>query len=217
MKTKTPKLLETFSLYSKECIGHLEKVVKRAEAEHEDTSFAKYYEAPKYESSDDDDADLVNDASSSDEDEEESKLEPEVGSNAKPGAKPEAPKQKQQSKTKSLNMKEKEALMKQLGKPPMEELPILDSDQVLHLPSSLLSKNEKLSDRFIQSKAYLDLAKHLVDQPVLVILLRSGRYAGAMFRGSKCLHHTVRTFSSIQNNGLFACLLGSSISDPLAL
>jgi hypothetical protein len=66
-----------------------------------------------------------------------------------------------------------------------------DGGCFLHLPSSLLSKQElRYGNSVSKSKSFRDLSSELQSCGYLVILLlQSGRFAGAIYQGSQCQHH----------------------------
>jgi len=69
--------------------------------------------------------------------------------------------------------------------------------QVLELPSCLLSKHDE-SGAAAQCRSLLQLARALTSteppsKPVVVLFLRSGRFAGAVFSRDRVLHHTTST------------------------
>jgi hypothetical protein len=73
-----------------------------------------------------------------------------------------------------------------------ESLP-LDDDSVLELPSNLLGKEDRRPDVLARDKCryFLNLSEKMQKEkaPVVVLLLRSGRFAGGVFQGDRCLAH----------------------------
>ena len=100
------------------------------------------------------------------------------------------------------NQKERkqEALLQQLGTPPMLSLP-LDDDKCVNVPSALLVKHERHYSIDSCTKL-LKLSESIVSQPVIVLLLRSGRFAGGVFRQDKCLvHRTCQRYTVRKGQG----------------
>lgn len=65
------------------------------------------------------------------------------------------------------------------------------SDMAIHVPTSLLPSRQSKSK---QCCHILQVAKSLAAlKPVVVLLLRSGRFAAAVYQQEKCLHHTTST------------------------
>ena len=94
---------------------------------------------------------------------------------------------------KNAKERQRDQFIQSLGKPVSAEIPTGDDDQVVELPSALLSKTERQSGMETITKAYADLATKLGPEKreVIVLLLRSGRFAAGVFRHDKCLQHTV--------------------------
>jgi hypothetical protein len=69
----------------------------------------------------------------------------------------------------------------------------LDDDRVLELPSSLLGKEDRRPDILARDKCryFLNLSEKMQKEkaPVVVLLLRSGRFAGGVFQGDRCVTH----------------------------
>jgi hypothetical protein len=205
---------DTVHLYSEQCIDYLTQALRKAESEAED-DFRRFYEAPSDGHADSSDEESGTEAeqthSSSDEDEQEgivsdqtagvpSPVTPSDAStpSEKVDKKKEAPQKKQ---VVSLNQKQKDAAIRQLGRPPCAQLALSEPDDlVIELPFALLSKEERLSNTHTVCRSYHRIATALAKdkKPVVVLLLRSGRFAGAIFSGPKCIHHTTSTRYTIR-------------------
>jgi hypothetical protein len=99
---------------------------------------------------------------------------------------------------------QKDQMTQQMGTPPLISLPLSDT-QVLHVPSALLTKHEKLSDHKTQCSSLLEMiTKIAAPQPVIVLLLRSGRFAGGVFPAERCIAHRVR--ASVVGNIASLCV-----------
>mmetsp|Transcript_880 Transcript_880/g.1448 ORF Transcript_880/g.1448 Transcript_880/m.1448 type:complete len:601 (+) Transcript_880:83-1885(+) len=205
---------DSVQLYSEECIEYLKQALKKADSEDED-DFRRYYEAPsdvhgdtngRAWSSDDESVTEAEPAhSSSEEDEKEGPVSDQTQTPVTSSTVPAPPKKQattQQKKLAALNEKQKDAAIRKLGRPPCAQLPLPepDNDVVMELPYALLSKEERLSNAHTMCQAYLRLSTALAKdkKPVVVLLMRSGRFAGAIFSGSKCLHHTTSTRYTIR-------------------
>ena len=104
------------------------------------------------------------------------------------------------SKAKSkitATQKEREALLRQFGTPPCRTLPTTASSNTitLSIPSALLTSTT--THHHPSQDAYV-LATNLVTHPVMVILLRSGRLAAAVFAMNQCLTHCTSTRYTIR-------------------
>lgn len=69
---------------------------------------------------------------------------------------------------------------------------------VVELPACLLSKEAATqSSTVAKAECLLDISQKVGGgddaQPIIVLFLRSGRFAGAVFVGDRCLHHTTST------------------------
>jgi hypothetical protein len=86
---------------------------------------------------------------------------------------------------------QKDQMTQQMGTSPLISLPFSDT-QVLHVPTALLTKHEKFSDHKTQCSSLLEMiTKIAAAQPVIVLLLRSGRFAGGVFPAERCIAHRV--------------------------
>jgi hypothetical protein len=102
---------------------------------------------------------------------------------------------KKKAKPTQTQQQQQHAIKKYVENLTCEALAINDSE-VIHLPASLLSKHASaasIADRNYvpQSpcKEFLMLSEAVQDHPVVVILLRSGRFAAGIFQKNKCLVH----------------------------
>ena len=201
------KPLHTMALYSEQCVEYLTQALKKAESEVKD-DFRRYYETPESDvhhwSSDEEGG--GEEGRSSDEESETEQEGPGAETPSVSASQPTTTQQNQQAKPKppkklSLNEKQKESVIRQMGKPPCARLPLPEPDNlVVEIPNALLSKEERLSSMSVQCESYLRIATGLANEkkPALVLLLRSGRFAGAIFNGPKCLHHTTSTRYTIR-------------------
>lgn len=208
---------DSIPLYSEECTAYLVRALKKAESETDD-DFRRYYEAPSDENGNGRSWSSGEESGAeSSEDEEEQEQEGSAdylharvslaatAPDVSVGVPVPASKQKQVSQKKqmaTLNEKQKDAAIKQFGRPPCAQLPLPepDDDAVIELPYALLSKDERLSTTPTMCQSYLRISTALAKEkkPVVVILLRSGRFAGAIFSGPKCIHHTTSTRYTIR-------------------
>jgi len=62
-----------------------------------------------------------------------------------------------------------------------------ESGLAVHVPTSLLPPRQT---KLHQCRHIEDVAKSLSSKPVIVILLRSGKFAAAIYQKDKCIHHT---------------------------
>lgn len=190
--------LESFPLYSEQCADYLRLALTKAESETQEDDFRKFYE-PTAEERGWSSSEEGKGSSSSSEDEGESSSDEQQQQAVKPDGGAAAQKKQISPKAaRGLNLKQKDATKRQLGRPPCTALGLPDTDHVLELPAALLSKDERLSNQVIICKSYRETATALSKQPTLLLLLRSGRFAGAIFSGPKCLQHTTSTRYTIR-------------------
>jgi Bacteroidetes VLRF1 release factor/Vms1-associating treble clef domain len=213
-------LLESITLYSERCVEYLTRALKKAESSVEN-DFRRYYETPQVDldvhdwssdeeggraakSSDDDESEPDDDVLTSQsqlaiaqsvaqENKDESSSQPQTTINQNQQPKP--------AKKLTLNGKEKENAIRQMGRPPYALLPLSGPDgHMVEIPSALLSKDERLSSMFVHCDAYHRIATDLAvaKKPTVVLILRSGRFAGAIFTGPNCLHHTTSSRYTIR-------------------
>mmetsp|Transcript_32055 Transcript_32055/g.66926 ORF Transcript_32055/g.66926 Transcript_32055/m.66926 type:complete len:624 (-) Transcript_32055:292-2163(-) len=101
---------------------------------------------------------------------------------------------KQTPSMKKIDKKQHEAnIRKHVDSLTCQALPVKEPQQAeLHISVSLLSKEQRYaaSDRTM-AQSFWDLSQQLgqEEKRVIVLFLRSGRFAGAVFRQGKCTHH----------------------------
>lgn len=199
--------LEAITLYSKRCVEYLIEARKKAESSVEN-DFRRYYEAPQLDSdvhdwSSDEAGGRAAKSSGDDESEPEDEV---LVSGSTLAICPPDPTMHQNEQPKRamklpLNRKEKEDVIRQMGRPPYALLPLSGPDHhMVEIPNALLSKDERLSSMIVHCDAYLRIATDLAiaQKPTIVLVLRSGRFAGAIFTGSQCLHHTTSSRYTIR-------------------
>lgn len=195
----------TITLYSEWCVEYLIQARKKAESSVEN-DFRRYFEGPQLDSdvhdwTSDDEGGRA--AKSSDDDQsepEDEELTPESTLATSP-PNPTMHQIEQPAKKLPLNGKAKQSVIRQMGRPPYVLLPLAGpTDNMLEIPNALLSKEERLSSMLVQCDAYLRVATDLAiaKKPTVIILLRSGHFAGAIFAGSKCLQHTTSSRYTIR-------------------
>ncbi|CAB9497009.1 Ankyrin repeat and zinc finger domain containing 1 [Seminavis robusta] len=211
---KVGSLVDTLYLYSDQC-----PVLLRQALALEDSAKAAADNATRRrkqeDSSDDEEADTAGVASSSSsssegEEEEEGTAksgETESGDTSTTAAKSEAPptntsssnsqpKPKKKSKAKPTQTEQQRnfTVKKFVENLICDAMPIHDAEAVL-LPTALLSKGQDsdIAERHYVPKSpcqeYLTLSQAAQENHVLVLLLRSGRFAAGIFSKSKCLVH----------------------------
>ena len=190
-------------LYSQECVDLLRQALDKAAVDSEPTLI--YHDTRRKEDSDtsseDESEDSSDDKSSSSSQDGESdhvqQALPSITETDTSTPNDEAPldsslssKKKPTKRQPKLKPKERqqEALVQQMGTPPMLALP-LDDVFALHVPSALLVKHERHYNKE-SCESLLKLAQHMTSPcPVVVLLLRSGRFAGGVLVQEKCLQH----------------------------
>jgi len=197
-----PKMLH---VYSQECVDLLKQALDKADADLEPTLTS--YDTRQKEASDsssseeegNEDSDNESSSSSSqgtDSDQERADALPavtEADANTTDKSVENSSaiqKKKTPSKLPKKNQKERqqEALIQQMGTPPMLQLPLGDVF-ALRVPSALLVKHERHYSTASCTSLWT-LSQNLASpQPMVVLLLRSGRFAGGVFLGNKCLQH----------------------------
>ena len=105
------------------------------------------------------------------------------------------PKKKKKGKP-EMNLRQKEIEIQRLFKSvSCTAFPLPDTDEFhnpssLHIPYCLLSRDELRASRLDQARSLNKLSIELCQgKPVIVFCLSSGRFAGAVFIGSKCVVH----------------------------
>lgn len=198
--SKTPR---TIQLYSQECVDLLRQALDKAELDldptltYHDTRLTYNHENDNVSSSSDEEENADSESSSSDENSgeengEQEAILPRIGETDDTAAtsqvSPQHTKPKKRQPQKNQKERHKETLIREMGRPPMLQLP-LDDALALNVPSAFLVKQERLYT-VSSCKVLLNLAQSLADsQPVIVLLLRSGRFAGGVFSQNKCLLH----------------------------
>lgn len=199
---------KTLRLYSHECMVLLRKALDKAEADSSEPIFilsrTRRDEGDSSEGEDSEDSDS---SSNIEHDEETAALERRPNNedltttasatNTKTlTAEIEVPVQPRPNKRPPKN-KQKEQLAQQMGTPPFISLPVSDT-QALHVPSALLTKHEKLSNHKTHCSSLLEIITEIAaPQPVIVLLLRSGRFAGGVFLAERCIAHRVRFVGNV--------------------
>lgn len=194
---------ESYPFYSNQCLECLTLALKKAELDTADDDFRRFYEAPVVDDSSS--ASSESETTSSDEDSLTGTGQCREMTANNDGKKEEQEKQEQSQTKSQTHNKEKETLIRQFGKPHTIELPLTNEDdlsyeRIIEIPSALLSKEQRISDSRVICQAYYDLALDLTEhrKTIIVILLRSGRFAGAVFSGDKSLHHTTSSRYTIR-------------------
>jgi hypothetical protein len=106
-----------------------------------------------------------------------------------------ARKKKLSAAQQSKQNRQRNQLVKQLLDNLQKQNLRLDDDRILQLPSNLLHRQDLRSDLTSLQRAqiYTNLADEMQQKkPVIVMLVKSGRFAGGVFVGSDCVTH--RTF-----------------------
>ena len=172
-------------LYSKECTDLLKKALHNAETETTDQTIQSKYHQPwqSFDSNDDDDESDDHDdhpsSSSEDDDDDDDKLTPLTTVPIS-----HFPLQQQRPNHKTNQNQTNSISTITFGTPPSTIFPIYQVT-TLSIPTALiLPKN---------CHSAWNLSKTLQTHSVLVILLRSGRLAAAIFKGQTCLAHRVST------------------------
>jgi type IV secretory pathway VirB10-like protein len=201
----------TIHLYSQECVKLLRTALGTAETDLEPTltyydTRTKDADSSSDEEENNEDSNDESSSSSSSQGESDTKetlTAAQSGTN-EAGTQDQSALQPQKTKKRppKKNQKERqqEALLQQLGTPPMLSLP-LDGDTCVNVPSALLVKHERHYG--IDSCAKLvKLSESVATQPVIVLLLRSGRFAGGVFCQNKCLvHRTCQRYTVRKGQG----------------
>lgn len=91
---------------------------------------------------------------------------------------------------------------RKLRTPPLITLPLQNpynntsnTLSIMELPQALLSPTtaDSISELHTTCQEYLHLSQTTSTNPIILLLIQSGRFAGAIFQGNKCLHHKVCT------------------------
>jgi hypothetical protein len=83
-------------------------------------------------------------------------------------------------------------------------LPVPEPEQAaLDLPMSLLHKDDRMAETPVSTcRSFLSVAKDLQNKPVVILLLRSGRFAGGVFQGDVCItHRTLQRYTVRKGQG----------------
>jgi Bacteroidetes VLRF1 release factor/Vms1-associating treble clef domain len=185
------QLIETMVLYSAKCINYLQQAIDNAELSCED-EFRRFYEDANLETWESDDEGKNETSSDEDEDKNDSNCNEDI----KKMQSEEALNAQRNIKLLPLSEEQKEDLIRKLGMPPSTMLTLSQSTNgAIEIPLSLISKEQRMSNALIQSKAYHSLAIEMAvaKKPTFTLLLQSGRFAASVFLGSQCLHHTTST------------------------
>lgn len=191
----SPKMVR---LFSQECVDLLRQALHKAEADSNSSERTLSRTRREEDSSSDEEDNKDSDSSSSsDSQDNEETLETRNGEEptavANTAKIPEKPTMKRPPK-KNQTQRQKEALLQQMGTPPLLSLLLSDS-QVLYISSALLTKHERHSDSLTMCTSLLEMTtKIAAPQPVVVLLLRSGRFAGGVFSAGQCIAHRVGLF-----------------------
>jgi hypothetical protein len=197
MRTGEFLVIETIVLYSKKCTEYLQQAIENAELTIED-DFRRFYEDTNIETWESDVEEEENETSS---DEENDKKDSNCTEDVKKMESQEEIELSRKSKLPPINQEQKDILIRKLGRPPNNILPLSQSTNcAIEIPSSLISKEQRMSNLLIQSKSYHSLSTEMAisKKPVFTLLLQSGRFAAAVFLGSQCLHHTTSTRYTIR-------------------
>jgi hypothetical protein len=200
--------MESLTLYSDRCVVLLRQAVEMAESEGTpDPMMPKRsaYQSRYAGSSSDEQAEGSSSSESEDEEEEKGKnssgavTEKQPTVEVSPAVQPQgaaAPIKKKKKRTKmDLNQRQRESLIqKHFQNVSCTSLPLLISSEfptptVVELPSGLLSKDNRMTSTVQQARAFYNLSTALNEKPVVILFLRSGRFAGAVFQKHVCITH----------------------------
>lgn len=229
---ETGKILDTFPIYSDECLVVLRQALEVAQADQDGadapnqrlSTFQSRYadsssedEHPDHKESSS--SSLSGDAQSSEEEEDErTDTVGELPAFASPSPlatddetlPPPADSTKpmtRKKKTKKITPTERQLeaqIRKHVENLVRFSLPVPEPERaVLDLAASLLSKDERLSENTATlRRSFLSLATELHEKPVVVLLLRSGRFAGGVFQGDKVVvHRTLQRYTVRKGQG----------------
>lgn len=213
--------MATVHLFSQECIDLLRQALEKAEADSSATgsvcdrrNLSLITREDDFSMSDDEEEDNQDDSDSSSSslhsqdneetletrnDEDVPALPVENTVNSRIPVK--APTMKRPPKTNQTQRQKKEKLLQQMGTPPLLPLPLSDT-QALCISSAFLTKREQrlLSDsnsndnNIMWCTVMLKMTTKIAvqQQPVVIFLLKSGRFAGGVFCAGQCIAHRVR-------------------------
>lgn len=211
------RIVETFSISSGHCLIHLRQSFALAqEHQPQDAStnkstlsgiYSRYYDSSDDDgkdvrqqedetsesSSSDEEAALPQESSSADKQEATTSDGLQQDEEAVEPARAKVDRSKRTKKSKpELDHKQREALvLKHLDSLHCYTLPLQEPSKSLALPTSLLPKELRNSrDISAVCRWYLDLATALQNKPIIVLFLRSGRFAAGVFVGDRCVVHT---------------------------
>jgi hypothetical protein len=213
------KILETLTLYSEEALVLLSKACEKAESSSEQgqaqerslaiatTIYTNRYTVSSSEEEEEKEGSSSSEASdeSDNEQEEEAntveesvdKLNPlpttSTVNASKPAMSSNRPSKPKKSPRMNKENRQRMRLVKQYTDNLVCESLPLDDDRVLELPSNLLGKEDRRLDILARDKCryFHNLSKKMQKEkaPVVVLLLRSGRFAGGVFQGDRILTH----------------------------
>lgn len=217
MSSNNGKLLQKLSLYSDEAIALLQQSLDYARAQEDvaKSNFQTVHRStgvvlPRYEDSSDDDNEErraggdsdASSASSEDDSNDESRQQEDINGNDEITAALEVvpeplmqPTRRPQRRLEKPTMDAKQtqaAIIRHVENLSCVTLQC-NKTTALHVPSSLLSKNDRLSNsRLVMAGTFNNLASSLNqgDSCIVILCVRSGRFAGAVYQRNKCLTHT---------------------------
>lgn len=193
MEQKSGNLIDTLCLYSEQTSALLRQALEREAAEGKQASQVNQ----PVESSESEEEAISEPSSGEEEEEETEESSPQTAaSDPSDGASDAkaAKKTKKPPKPTQTEQQRQHTVKKFVENLVCDALPIHDSE-ALHLPTSLLGKpdDSAVAERNYVARSacheFLALSEKLQKSPVLVVLLRSGRFAAGIFQGQKCLVH----------------------------
>lgn len=136
------------------------------------------------------------DESSSDGDDRSSlRLEPDMESTVTSSTSASHQKVDRRKKKSGHKKRGKDDIVRRMGMPPSVLVPTNDNKMALLIPTALMPHGNTDWDLGSVCKMCIELADNVSadDRTVVVLLLSSGRFAGAVFKGDKCVVHRVCT------------------------
>ena len=189
------KVLERLSLYSSEAIRYLEEAIRLAETAAPRVVPSPYISRYSDSSSEEEDVNPDEESDSDDHEDHQAATDDKVENSAEPST-------DGTSSTSATSVPEKPTMTdrqrdaeyrKHVESLSCFQLPLAE-DRCLGVPRALLSKDENLShDTLSIAKRALELAQSIRTMPLVVFFVRSGRFAGAVFKNGNCTEHRVRT------------------------